>query len=124
MGKSSRSIKLALLGSALLLPGCQDRDEEWPAEVAADFEGISDDGGYFGPPGEAVAGGQAVGSNGDGSNNGVHHRSPAAGIGGAIIGSQIARSMMRGGSTSAPSAPAAPSARGGFGSTGGMSASS
>jgi len=130
MGKSSRSIKLAFIGSALLLPGCQDREAEILPEVVADsedgFGAAPDPGGSFGPEGEAVAGGEGTANNGQGNANGAgYHRSGGAGVAGAIIGSQVARSMMRGGGGGGapPAPPLAPSARGGFGASGGLGAS-
>ena len=112
MGKSSRSIKLALIGSALLLPGCGGGDEANP-EVLADTE-AGDGGLYYGPEGQEPT------QNGQTSGSSVHRRSPMAGVAGAMIGSQVARSLSGGGGSSAPVAPsAAPSARGGFGASGG-----
>lgn len=121
MGKSSKSITLALIGSALLMAGCQTRDEEPIADANADFGATADGGGDFGDP--ASADGQAAGTPHNG--NGIGRA--GSGVAGAIIGSRIAGSMLRGGGggASAPVTPSAPSARGGFGATGsGFGASS
>ena len=120
MRKSSRSISLALIGSALAISGCQPavEDNEWSGgDDVVQTE-----------PNSTVEG---VATGNDQYQDGTH-RSGGAGrtaarIGGAMIGSQIGRSM--GGRSSGPTyggggMATSPSARGGFGSSGGFSASS
>ena len=121
MRKSSRSISLALIGSALAISGCQPavEDNEWSGGdevVQTEPNGTVD--------------GVATGN--DQYNNGTHQSGgmgrTASGIGGAMIGSQIGRAI--GGRSSRPTygggggMSPSPSARGGFGSSGGFSASS
>ena len=121
MRKSSRSISLALIGSALAISGCQPAVEE-SSEWSGGDEVVQTE------P-NATLDGVATGN--DQYNNGQHQSGgagrTAARIGGAMIGSQIGRSL--GGRSSAPSyggggMSTGPSARGGFGSSGGFSSSS
>ena len=138
MRKSSRSISLALIGSALLIGGCQpaadENGNEWTDEkdvAQADNPGANDDqwgeGDPVAPAGEnATAEGIATGNaqynhGGGGVGRGM------SGVGGALIGSQIGRSLGRGmggnpgyggGVGNGGMAPA-PSSRGGFGASGG-----
>jgi len=145
MRKSSRSISLALIGSALLLGGCQPAAEENGNEWTDDKDVAQTDNGNANVndsewgEGEAVAPiGENATAEGVATGNEQYHHGggmgrAASGIGGAMIGSQIGRSMGGGGGGMAPnpgyqggpgvsgSAPSAPSARGGFGSSGGFS---
>ncbi len=121
MRKSSRSISLALIGSALMIGGCQPSVVEEPESEWGD---------------SATTEGIATAN--DQYNNGTHHSSSggrtASRIGGAIIGSQIGRSLGGGGGGGIAPGPshngggfggsAAPSARGGFGSSAGHSSAS
>ena len=125
MRKSSRSISLALIGSAFLLGGCQPAAVEQPeSEWGEDVAQVE--------PGGTIDG---VATGNDQYNNGTHGSGGGMGrtasrIGGAMIGSQIGRSI-GGGMSSQPSygggggygggSAASPSARGGFGSSAGSS---
>lgn len=131
MRKSSRSISLALVGSTLLLGGCQPAVEksEWPEEndVAR-----TDNGNEWGE-GEAPPGGENATLDGVATGNAQYNHGGggmgrvASGIGGAMIGSQIGRSLGRGmssgpgysGGVGNGGMAASPSARGGFGSSAG-----
>ena len=124
MRKSSRSISLALIGSAFLLGGCQPAAVEQPESEWGDDVAQVEPGGTL----DGVAAGN------DQYNNGTHHSGAgrtASRIGGAMIGSQIGRAI-GGGMSSRPSyggggggysggAAPSPSARGGFGSSAGSS---
>ena len=122
MRKSSRSISLALIGSALMLGGCQPAAEESEWSDDDDLTQV-----------DATTQGVATGNDQYNQNHGGAGRA-ASRIGGAMIGSQIGRSIggaMRPGPNyggGGGGGMASPSARGGFGSSagssGGFSASS
>lgn len=140
MRKSSRSVSLALIGSAFLLGGCQPAAEEgeWGDEqpVRADNAPAANEWGEDGIAATATEQGLATG------NDQYHHSNggrTASRIGGAIIGSQIGRAIGGGGAPTPgyagrPGGPtgssgfgggvASPSARGGFGSSAGHSSAS
>ena len=124
MRKSSRSISLALIGSALLLGGCGATEDE--SEWAATDEEVAQDG--TNGTAQAVATGNDQYNQQHGGSSGGR---TAARIGGALIGSQIGRSIGGGGvgggygpSYGGGGATASPSARGGFGSSAGASGAS
>ena len=132
MRKSSRSISLALIGSALLLGGCRPsvEESEWTDEKDV---AQTDNGNDWGPDDEVAATGENATLDGVATGNAQYNHGGggmgrvASGIGGAMIGSQIGRSLGRG--MSSPSygggvggnggMAAGPSARGGFGSSAG-----
>ena len=136
MRKSSRSISLALIGSALWLGGCQpaavETETESEAENESEWGATSEDVVQAGPG--STLDGVATGND---QYNQQHHSGgmgrTASRIGGAMIGSQIGRAIGGGGSSVRPGyggglgggggMPASPSARGGFGSSAGTSAS-
>ncbi len=153
MRKSSRSISLALIGSALLLGGCQPAAEENGNEWTDDKDVAQTDNGNANVndsewgEGEAVAPiGENATAEGVATGNEQYHHGggmgrAASGIGGAMIGSQIGRSLGRGmggnpgygngngggngGMAASPSSRGGfGSSAGGFGASGGASASS
>lgn len=127
MRKSSRSISLALIGSALLLSGgCQ------PAGVENEAESEWGDGGEEWASTEPGSTQDEMATGTDQYNN-QHHAGGggrmASRIGGAMIGSQIGRAIGggmsgRSGSAGGYAPSAGPSARGGFGSSGGFGGAS
>ncbi len=141
MRKSSRSISLALIGSALLLGGCQPAAEEngneWTDEkdVAQADNGNPNANDNEWSEGEAPAGENAtldgVATGNAQYNHGGGMGRTASGIGGAMIGSQIGRSLGRGmagnpgygggygNGNGNGGMTASPSSRGGFGSSAG-----
>ncbi len=126
MRKSSRSISLALIGSALLLGGCQPAAEETTAVEENEWSDDEVAQAGNGATAEGIATGDAQYNQRHGSGG---MGRVASGIGGAMIGSQIGRAIGGGGArpgySGAPGpsygggAPASPSARGGFGSSSG-----
>ena len=134
MERSSKSIKLALLGTAFLFAGCGLNEEEQPQpgqaawgdqDNAVKQAAVGDDSDWSGgdqPADWTDAEQQAA--NGDASGTSQGHRPMGPGIGGAIIGGAIGRSiggsMSRGGGggNAGGGMTSAPSARGGFGSSG------
>lgn len=133
MRKSSRSVSLALIGSALWVGGCAPTadENEWTAGDPGGADGIAP---TANEQGYATANDQYNGRHGEPGGR------TASRIGGAVIGSQIGRAL--GGGGSAPGyagrpggygggAPgyggggmSGPSARGGFGSSAGHSSAS
>ena len=118
MRKSSKSISLALIGSALLMGGCQQAadDGEW-----SEGEDVAQAG--AGPNAEGIA----TGNDQYNQNHSGGAGRTASRIGGAMIGSQIGRAMgggVRPGYSGGGGMSASPSARGGFGSSSGFGASS
>lgn len=118
MKKSSRSITLVLIGSTLVVAGC-DGGAKAPAgpEEAGWAEGNPE--GSGGSVESVATANDQYNQSGTRGYVGRSH----SGVGGAIVGSMIGRSL---GSGVAPSArpgpvatPTGPSARGGFGATGG-----
>jgi len=130
MRKSSRSISLALIGSALLLGGCQPAAEEneWTEEKDVAQTDNNDD---WARDDEVAATGENATLDGVATGNAQYNHGgggmgrAASGIGGAMIGSQIGRSLGRGmsspgyGGGGNGGMAASPSARGGFGSSAG-----
>jgi hypothetical protein len=131
MGRSSKAISLvligpALLGSTLVVSGCNPAREQ--VEDQGDWVAAADQdqGDSWGPP-DPLAPEQHQG--GTGSTQHSSHRSNVGGFIGGFLGARAGSSVGRSvGSSSAPSSGTShfggASARGGFGSSAGHSASS
>ena len=118
MGRSSKSIKLALIGSAFFLAGCQP--EAVPVtEPEDDRVGAGADWGDD----TAIAANAAGQGQANAQGTTTHHRGGMPIFIPIPIGGGGMRGGVPGGGGMAPGAASAPSARGGFGTTSGSAVS-